>query len=272
MDNPENALIIASRRDLPTFEFNTSAKLAKTKALENAALIGKVTDRDSKITAVRAQQELKGLINSFEKARVELKESILQAGRKLDTLVTAEKLALEQEFGRVSNLVKEFDDAERRRVMEEERLQRLELERIEREKQAELKRIADEQAAKEAEARRIREEAERKAAEAQREAERLIADAKNKKQREAAQAAQAEARKQQEAAEAERLKQEAELRKSAEEAATKTALIEEKSGDAAFGGAPKAFASLATTIDSTLMASASSSCFTPENPKATREA
>lgn len=237
MDNPENALIIASRRDLPTFEFNTSAKLAKAKALENAALIGKVKDRDSKIIAVRAQQELKGLINSFEKARIELKEPILQAGRKLDTLVAAEKLALEQEFGRVSNLVKEFDDEERRRVLEEERLQRLELERIEREKQAELKRIADELAAKEAEARRIREEAERKAAEAQREAERLIAEAKNKQQREAAQAAKAEAMKKQEAADAERLKQEAELRKSAEEANAKAALIEEKSGDAAYAAA-----------------------------------
>ena len=49
--------------------------------------------------------------------------------------------------------MKEFDDAERRRVLEEERLQREELARIEREKQAELERIAREQ--------REREEAER---------------------------------------------------------------------------------------------------------------
>jgi IgA-specific serine endopeptidase len=237
MDNPENSLIIASRRDLPTFEFNTSAKLASAKALEKAALIGKVTDRDSKITAVRAQLELKVLIAAFEKARVDLKEPILAAGRKLDTLVAAEKLPLEKEFGRVSNIVKEFDDAERRRVAEEERLQRDELERIEREKQAELKRIADEQAAREAEARRIQEEAERKANEARREAERLILEAKNKKQREAAQLAQAQAKKQQEAAEAERLKQEAELSKAAQEAANKAALIEEKSGDAAYSAA-----------------------------------
>lgn len=237
MHNPENSLIIASQSSLPVFEFNTNAKLAKSKALENAALIGKVTDRDSKIIAVRAQQELKGLINAFEKARVELKEPILNAGRKLDNLVAAEKLPLEQEFGRVSNVVKEFDDAERRRVLEEERLQRLELERIERETQAELRRIADEQAAKEAEARRVQEEVSRKAAEAQRAAEKLIAEARNKKEREAAHAAQEAARKQQEAAEAARLRQAEELAKSAQEAANKAAIVEEKSGDAAYAAA-----------------------------------
>lgn len=237
MDNPENALFIATTRQLPAFEINTNAKLAKSKALEHAALIGRVTDRDSKIIAVRSQQELKGLINAFEKSRVELKEPILHAGRKLDTLVAGEKLALEQEFGRVSNLVKEFDDAERRRVLEEERLQRLELERIEREKQAELKRIADEQAAKEAEARKIQEEAERKVREAQEAAAALAAAAKTKAQHEAAEHARQEALKAQALREVERQKQEAELKKAAEEAAAKAALIEEKSGDAAYAAA-----------------------------------
>ena len=234
MHNPENALIIASRRDLPTFEFNTNAKLAKTKALENAALIGKVTDRDSKIIAVRAQQELKGLINAFEKSRQELKEPILQTGRSLDTLVSVEKLPLEQEFGRVSNLVKEFDDAERRRVAEEERLQRLELERIEREKQAELKRIADEQAAKEVEARRIQEEADRAALEAKLAAESMANAARNQKEAAIAEAHRKEALKMQQEADAERKRQQEILSQQADAAAAKMALIEEKSGDAAY--------------------------------------
>lgn len=237
MDNPETALIIASTRALPQFEFNTNAKLAKVKALEHAALIGRVTDRDSKIIAVRAQQELKGLINAFEKARTELKEPILQAGRTLDSLVFLEKLALEQEFGRVSNLVKEFDDAERRRVLEEERLQRLELERIEREKQAELKRIADEQAAKEAEARRIQEEAERKLREQQEAAAKAVRDANNKKQREAAEKLLAEAAEREKKLAEERKLQDAELARTAQEAANKAALVEEKSGDAAYAAA-----------------------------------
>jgi hypothetical protein len=209
MDNPENALIIASTRQLPTFELNEHAKVAKSKALENAALIAKVTNADSKIIAVRAQQQLKGVLNDIERARKQLKEPILEAGRKLDTLCATESLELEKEFGRVSNAVKEFDDAERRRVLEEERLQREELARIEREKQAELKRIADEQAAREAEARRVQEEADRKVREAAETAAKLAAEATNKKQREAAE-------------------------KQAAAAAAQTAAIEEKAGDAAY--------------------------------------
>lgn len=234
MDNPENSLIIASRRDLPTFEFNTSAKEAKAKALENSALIAKVTNADSKTIAVRAQQQLKGVINAIEKARKELKEPILEAGRKLDNLCATESLELEKEFGRVSQAVKEFDGAERRRVLEEERLQREELARIEREKQAELKRIADEQAAREAEARRVQEEIDRKAREAQEAAAKLAAEATNKKQREAAEKARQEALRQQALAEVERQKQETVLREQAAAAAAQTAAIEEKAGDAAY--------------------------------------
>jgi hypothetical protein len=234
MDNPENALIIASTRQLPTFELNEHAKVAKSKALENAALIAKVTNADSKIIAVRAQQQLKGVLNDIERARKQLKEPILEAGRKLDTLCATESLELEKEFGRVSNAVKEFDDAERRRVLEEERLQREELARIEREKQAELKRIADEQAAREAEARRVQEEADRKVREAAETAAKLAAEATNKKQREAAEKARQEALRQQALAEVERQKQETILREQAAAAAAQTAAIEEKAGDAAY--------------------------------------
>ncbi|TSA40186.1 hypothetical protein D4Q85_00175, partial [bacterium] len=182
----ENALIVASRRDLPTFELNPLARVEADQALQAAALIGKVTDRDSKIVAVRAQQELKRVITAYERARVTLKEPLLAVSRQLDNLVAREKLPLEKEFGRVSNVVKEFDDAERRRVLEEERLQREELARIEAAKQAELKRIADEQAARETEARRLQEEADRKAREAQEAAARLVAEATTKKQRQEA--------------------------------------------------------------------------------------
>lgn len=252
----ENELIVASRRDLPVFEFNGSAKEAKEKALATAALIGKVTDRDSKIIAVRAQQELKRVLNDIEKARKALKEPLLNAGRQLDNLCATESLALEQEMGRVSNVVKEFDDAERRRVLEEERLQREELARIEAAKQAELKRIADEQAAREREAKRIQDEAdrkvrevkeaaERKAREEQEAADKLAREATNKKQREAAEkarmeaaqraeAARIEAEKVEAAAKVERERQEAILREQAATAAAQTAAIEEKAGDASY--------------------------------------
>jgi DNA repair exonuclease SbcCD ATPase subunit len=256
MDNPETSLIIASTRQLPAFEFNVSAKESKEVALRNAALIAKVTDRDSKIIAVRAQQGLKKVISDIEKARKELKEPLLNAGRQLDNLCATETLELDKEFGRVSNAVKEFDDAERRRVLEEERLQRLELERIEAEKQAELKRIADKQAAREAESKRIqdaidsklreaKETAERKAREEREAAEKLAREATNKKQREAAEKARTEAEKRAEIAciEAERQKALAEAEKARQDAAmsaqrakseAQAAAIEEKAGDAAY--------------------------------------
>lgn len=234
MDNAETSLIVASRRDLPVFEFNAPALEAKNKALEASALIGRVTDADSKIIAVRAQQQLKRVIADIEKARKQLKEPLLAAGRQLDTLCATETLPLDREFGRVSNVVKEFDDAERRRVMEEERLQREELERIEREKQAELKRIADEQAAREAEARRLQEEADRKVREAQELAKQLAAEATNKKQRDEAEKARQRAEVEELSAKAARERQDALLRDQAAAAAAKTAAIEEKAGDAAY--------------------------------------
>lgn len=221
--NTETQIIVAEPPKFPTFALAPTAIAARDAALASAALIGKVTDRDSKIVAVRVQQELKAVINGIEKTRVELKEPALVYGRELDKFAAREKLEAEKEFGRVSNAVKEFDDAERRRVAEEERLQRLELERIEREKQAELKRIADEVAAKEAEAARQLEES-RKALAA---ATKLAEEAKNKKQREAAEAARQEALRRE-------LQIKTELERAAVAATTQVATIEEKAGDAAY--------------------------------------
>jgi hypothetical protein len=248
----ETSLIIASTRQLPAFEFNVSAKEAKEVALRNAALIAKVSDRDSKIIAVRAQQGLKKVISDIEKARKELKEPLLNAGRQLDNLCARETLELDKEFGRVSNAVKEFDDAERRRVLEEERLQRLELERIEAEKQAELKRIADEQAAREVEAKRIQGDIDRKAREAAEAAAKMAREATNKKQREAAEVARQDALKGQAQAEVERQKQAALLAEQAKTAAAQTVAIEEKAGDAAYCAAkPIAITTVAGSRQST---------------------
>lgn len=234
MDNPENSLIIASTRALPIFELNTNAKEAKEVALAKSALVARVTDRDSKTIAVRAQEELKRVLISIEKARKELKEPLLNAGRQLDRLCAAESLELDKEFGRVSNAVKEFDDAERRRVAEEELLQQLELQRIEREKQAELARIAAEQSAREAEARRVQEEADRKVREAQEAAAALAAAATNRAQREAAERARQEALAAQSRAEVERQKQAVILAEQAAQAAKSAAAVEEAAGAAAY--------------------------------------
>ena len=257
--NENQALIRVEGQVLPPFQFNESARLAKKQALEQSALIGKVSDRDSKIIAVRAQQALKVVISSIEKERKLLKEPLLNAGRQLDTLCAAESRELTFEFDRVSAAVSEFDAAERARVLEEERLQRAELARIEREKQAEIDRIAQEQREREEAARKAQEEierkarevkeaAERKAREEREAAEKLAREATNKKQREAAEKARVEAEKRAEAAHAEAMrvelaakieqeKREVELKRLADEAAAKTAAIEEKAGDASYAAA-----------------------------------
>jgi hypothetical protein len=256
MSDTETSLIIASNRDLPTFSFNPPAIEAKRLALERAALIAKVTDRDSKIIAVRAQTELKKVFTSFEKARLEKTEPLLNAQRAFKRMVDLEKLPLEQEYERVSRVVAVFDEEERCRVADEERKQREELARIEREKQAELDRIAREQREREEAARRAQQEIDRKAREAKETAERkareereaaekLAREATNKKQREAAEKARLEAEqraaaakiesdKAEAAAKAERERVEADLRHQAEASAAQTAAVEEKAGDAAY--------------------------------------
>lgn len=209
-ENTETALIVSTRRDLPTYGFNGQA--IKAAALEQAALIGKVCDRDSKIIAVRAMQELKRVFNLMEKTRQELAEPLLNAKRQLDALVAKESRDLQEEYDRIAQAKAEFDELERQRVAEEERKQQEELRKIEEAKQAEIRRIEQE-----------RLEAERKAREAQEAAQRASAEAKSKKDKE----------------EAERLRKEAVVLQNASSEAAKKAVaevvkVEEQAGDAAY--------------------------------------
>jgi hypothetical protein len=184
-EDTEEALIVAERRDLPRFSyesFNANAIALKDAALSQSALITKPKDRDSKLIAVRAQTELKRVIKLVDKARVTLKEPILNAGRQLDAICVGFCKELNLEYDRVASAVAEFDNDERIRIAEEEKKQREELERIEREKQAEIERLRKEQ-----------EEAERKAKEAQEAAQRAADEAKSKKDREKAEKLRVEA-------------------------------------------------------------------------------
>jgi flagellar biosynthesis GTPase FlhF len=228
----ETSLVVASRRDLPVFTLNRNPD--KEAALEQAALIGKVSTRDTKIVAVRAQQALKKVISDLEKARKFWKEPLLQRGRELDTLIEREKLEPEKELARVTQEVSVFDLAERRRVEEEERLQREQVARIQRDRDAELARLAAEQAAKEAEARREQEEADRKAREAQQAAAALAAAATTKAQQEAAQQAQEKATKALGAAFEVKQAQDARIEALAAQTAALAQQIDEKAADAAY--------------------------------------
>ena len=228
----ETSLVVASRRDLPVFTLNRNPD--KEAALEQAALIGKVSSRDTKIVAVRAQQALKKVISDLEKARKFWKDPLIVRGRELDTMIEKEKLEPEKELARVTQEVSAFDLAERRRVEEEERIQREQVARIQRERDAELALLAAEQAAKEAEARRVQEEADKKAREAQEAAAALAAAATTKEQQEAAQRAQEEATRALGAAFEVKQAQDARIEAVAALTAALTQQIEEKAADAAY--------------------------------------
>jgi len=129
---------------LPTFSLSSGAFTVKEQALTCACLIGKVTNTKENQTAVEAQKELKRVSQMFEKERKKLKEPIIEAGRKLDRLIQTEVDEVERELGRIAALTSEFQQAEARRIREEEEAQRRELARIEAEKQMEIQRILKE--------------------------------------------------------------------------------------------------------------------------------
>ena len=205
-------MIIAHAPQFSEPSLNQSALELRDMALQSAALIGKVETTADNEAAVRAQRNLKEFSKLVEKERVRLNEPALEYSRSLMRLKDKSVLEVEQELGRISNLVSEFQMREKRRIADEQRKQQEELDRIEREKQAELRRIADEQA-------RI----DREAREAAGAAERLASEAKNKKQREAAAAAQAEAS---------RLKSEADEKAAAAQA--QVAKVEERAAEASY--------------------------------------
>lgn len=230
----ETSIIVAPAMKLDLFSISQVMEQNKVAVMERCALLGKVTGLATKQQAVDAQKELKRISAGVERARKDAKEPLLQAGRQLDTACAGFVLDVDREFGRISELVREFDDGERRRVAEEERLQREELSRIEREKQAEIERLAQEQREREAEAQRIQAEAQRKAQEAVEAAARLEREATNKRQREAAEKASAEAVKVAEAAKLEQLKLDAAMAEQRAAVLAKTAAIEERASDAAY--------------------------------------
>lgn len=133
--------LLVRKSDL-AISFTEEALALKREALEAAALIGKVANGTQQEVAVAAQQKLKHVISLYEKARTAAKAPLLEAGRKLDETVKRESLELENEWGRLADMVGEFQRAEMRRVSEERERQRLELERIEREKAEALKAAA----------------------------------------------------------------------------------------------------------------------------------
>jgi hypothetical protein len=212
----ETSLILSPKPDFLEPTLNQSAVELRELALQSAALIGKVENSEENNAAVQAQKSLKEFSRLIEKERVRLNEPALEYSRSLMRLKEKSVLEVEQEYGRISCLVSDFQIKERRRVAEEQRKQQEELDRIERDKQAELKRIADEQA-------RVEQEA-REAAEA---AASMANAARNKKEAAIAEKARLEAVKLQQEASAAAL-QSAQAAEKVEEKAAEASYIESR--------------------------------------------
>jgi len=181
----DQSLILAPKVDMPEVEASAVALQIKDRVLEASALIAMVKTADQNKKCFEARRQIEQLSRDLERERKKITDPINDWLRKVKSTVDTEKEELDRESGRLARLEREFNDAEKRRVWEEQEAQRRELERIEREMQAELARIAREQA-----------EAERKAQEAAESAARQASEAKNEEQRKAAEAARVEAQRQ----------------------------------------------------------------------------
>jgi DNA repair exonuclease SbcCD ATPase subunit len=127
------------------------AETLKLSALENAALVGKVTNAAEQEVAVAAQKELRRVLKLCEDARVECKAPVLDYSRRIDDTAKRFKAELDEEESRIVELIADFQALEAARVRAAEALKRLEEERLERERQAELRRVQEEAEAKQRE-------------------------------------------------------------------------------------------------------------------------
>lgn len=144
-----------------------------------------VTTSTEQNSAVEAARDLRSYVKGVEIMRKALTDPLLTAQRRLKALADDHCAPLIDEQGRIENLVSRYQEAERKRVAEEEAKRRVEIERLEQERreaarkaQAEIdrmerERVAADNAARDeaAKAKSKKAKAEFEAAQAQREEE-----------------------------------------------------------------------------------------------------
>jgi len=122
-------------RDNYTVKFTIEARTLKADALEASALIGKVQTPGENNAAVEAQGKLKGLLESIEQSRKEVKEPVLQLAKRIDGAAASFREEIEQEFVRVSALIGDFQTLEQARARAAEAARNQELTDLERQRQ-----------------------------------------------------------------------------------------------------------------------------------------
>lgn len=176
-----------------TISFTENAVALKETALNEAALVGRVSNGEENGVANATLAKLSELRRTVEKARKEAKQPVLDFGRKIDD--AAEKFVAEvkTEEWRVSQLIGEFFAVQEAKRKAAEQATRMEAERIATQQRLEQERILREQVTRENAERQAREAADRKVQEALRAA----SEAKNAAERKAAAIAREEAERQQ---------------------------------------------------------------------------
>jgi len=114
------------------------AMAIKEAALEKAALIGKVENKDQQDRAVQAQYALKEVDSSIEKARKAAVQPFLDAQRKVNTMAKEFCHETGMELMRLSKLIGNYQALELKRIRAEENARREALLEAERKREAEI--------------------------------------------------------------------------------------------------------------------------------------
>jgi hypothetical protein len=117
----------------------------KNRLISLSSEVTEVTTADQQQVAVRCGKQIKQLLNEVETARTQVKEPVLDLGRKIDGLAKTYCIPLQAEIIRLTNLVTGFQR------LETERLRKEEEKRQEALRKAEEDRLAAEQLSREAE-------------------------------------------------------------------------------------------------------------------------
>lgn len=127
-----NALIRQVIELPPQFSVTAESEQERNELALRGREILSVTTSTEQNSAVEAARDLRSYVKGVEIMRKALTDPLLTAQRRLKALADDHCAPLIDEQGRIENLVSRYQEAERKRVAEEEAKRRVEIERLER--------------------------------------------------------------------------------------------------------------------------------------------
>ena len=137
----ETSIIKSGELQLPKFSLTEQGERWIQQALEGSALIAKVGDETENNTAVQAAQELKAVINTLEKSRVEITKPALEFQRGAKAFFDGKADEAGQEFHRLTMLVGSYASLQVAKARAAENARLAELSRLEKEREAALAQV-----------------------------------------------------------------------------------------------------------------------------------